>query len=521
MGRYTLRVVAEIRVHLDSLRYTRNGLETVEPLPVEVGQEHQVVLVRPALQTALCSYAGFPLGLAFPKPSVLGTMLFDLAPGAALYQFFGHCDPAGGEGLNKALADRRARVALALSVADVDDVLAVADEEGWPDDCYQVLLQALGCEPGPIDGKAESQTQAAVERFQTRYLAGAFAGLEEPRHDAFPNEGVLDAAVKSALIESIVHDVSPRIERAVLHVTKPFGGCAAFNQVAEASLSEQRRLATIVHASIPPHVENVPCEAGDAQACPIIGDGPTTCSWYREHVVEPPPSTVEQRFFRPGWLVVFDGKRLLLSVLTTLPDEEEVRFTVHATRERVASRRGQIVRNLEEQPLLGITRMGVAQVVWEPPPELMPDRNGRVQLDGEPHSLAFVASSDRVAGGLFSGWPLQEHEYFVRLHDADGEALAGERFEVEFADGSTRAGQLDEDGTTHLVAELGGAARFSFLDLDAVEWSQDVAGPRENVGETPPPDVPVEREPDEYDIQEDDGEVDDETRSHSISDEDE
>ena len=36
--------MADIRVHIDTLEYTREGLKSREPIPLQVGQHYRVVL---------------------------------------------------------------------------------------------------------------------------------------------------------------------------------------------------------------------------------------------------------------------------------------------------------------------------------------------------------------------------------------------------------------------------------------------------------------------------------------------
>lgn len=67
-----------LRVEVDSLEYTRTGLRTREPLPLQVGRHNQVVLVRPArVRSVAASHAGFPVDGSFPMPAVLSLVLFE------------------------------------------------------------------------------------------------------------------------------------------------------------------------------------------------------------------------------------------------------------------------------------------------------------------------------------------------------------------------------------------------------------------------------------------------------------
>jgi hypothetical protein len=111
---------SEVRIHVDSLEYGRDGLRT------------RVVLVRPKLETAIeDGTTGFPRDSSFPLPATLS--LFwrfatrsaafahrdpdTLVPTGQYFQIFAHAGPSGGEGHNKRLSDRRAMVGSSLLTA--------------------------------------------------------------------------------------------------------------------------------------------------------------------------------------------------------------------------------------------------------------------------------------------------------------------------------------------------------------------------------------------------------------------
>ena len=90
---------------------------------------------------------------------------------SASVTLFGHTDRIGNDDYNKKLSGRRAQSVYAVLVRDPDlweglyqDPLGADD---WSKRPVQSMLQALGFDPGPIDGVIGNQTKTAVKAFQT------------------------------------------------------------------------------------------------------------------------------------------------------------------------------------------------------------------------------------------------------------------------------------------------------------------------------------------------------------------
>ena len=87
---------------------------------------------------------------------------------------FGHADPVGNDVYNKELSGRRATAVYAMLIRDVDlweglynsKIQGVGDP--WKYKAVQVMLKALGHNPGPITGTLTPQTMQAVKDFQKK-----------------------------------------------------------------------------------------------------------------------------------------------------------------------------------------------------------------------------------------------------------------------------------------------------------------------------------------------------------------
>ena len=376
----------EIRVHVDTLEYTRQGVRTRERIPLEVSQHNRAVLVRPErIVPFAVGYAGFPEASAFPGPPVLALMqaLVGASEDGPVYQIFGHTDVSKSEGEDKTLTDLRARAARALLIADVDEALAVRALDSWDERCTQVMLRALRCDPGMVDGLIEGGSKQAIRRFQERYSDGIFhanaAVACEPRLSSLRTDGELDDDTLQALVEAYVVSFSPGIPPDGLHPTAPVAGCGSFNRVAAAPESPlNRRVSLVGYPSTPAHPESAPCSAGDAAPCAVVDDAPLRCMWYREHVRDRDPRFSQHRHFSSAWLSLPDG-RYLLSALTTVPDDEDVTFEVFLAPEPVDETAGEpSLGPALSGPLASTPERGVAQVIWTPPDDFAPNAEGRL-----------------------------------------------------------------------------------------------------------------------------------------------
>lgn len=377
--------MVDIKVHIDTLEYARDGLRTPKALPLTVGAQNRVILVRPERRKALPLGSGcFGINSCFPTPGVLSLCMlaaaqstinavFGLSP-KSLFQVYGHAEASGDEADNKVVSDKRANVMLACLKGDFEFVQSIAQDEGWGMFEQQVMLRTLRCDPGAVDGDMGPVTRAAIRLFQYEYTVGVF---HRHRPDLEPSaaleqNGDLDDATAGALVEAYVVATSPFLQPAQLHPTHPAAGCSEFNAMSPDAdtAAHNRRISLVVHPDLPQHHDAAPCTAGDHEVCPINDkyEHRLRCLWYREHVIEPKGHAIAHRHFDLRWLVLPNG-RVLLSALTTLPDDDAITFRVHRT--KAISRSDEVSEdNLSDalsDDMQGLIRGGVAQVVWEPP----------------------------------------------------------------------------------------------------------------------------------------------------------
>ncbi len=439
--------MVEIRVHIDTLEYTREGLRSRDGIALQVGQHNQVVLVRPERRSSIsASYAGFPPNLSFPGPAVLSMLLHhhtatdgvrslsDRLASGGKAQLFAHTDATGSEAENKDLSDRRARCVMALLIRDVGHVSSIAAFEEWGPDLQQVMLRALECDPGPIDGKHEVLTTEAIEAFQASYLQGAYHQEDEPRlKPALDADGKLGGDTREALIDAYVSRFSPRLSPGAFVAKAPANGCAFHNPAVTPDEPSNRRVSLVVHPGPLAHPEAVPCAEGDAAACAVVGGpGQHTCMWFREHVVEKPCADALHHHFLPSWRKLTNGN-YMLSVLTTVPDTEDVDFQVFASKEP-----GDGVELPDPSFYLHdlgamITNRpvhGVAQVVWEPPADFDPGQDGRTEGPSGRYVPMFRVSHARTGTRLHDSYPATEIVVLLAREELDG-SLSGHE-DVEF-----------------------------------------------------------------------------------------
>jgi hypothetical protein len=107
-----------------------------------------------------------------PEASLEMAALSDLRlahPGAAA-SVFGHADPVGDDDYNKTLSGRRALAVYGLLVRDGATWEKLYSNafggDDWGTRAIQLMVRALGFDPGHIDGKMGAQTKAAVKGYQ-------------------------------------------------------------------------------------------------------------------------------------------------------------------------------------------------------------------------------------------------------------------------------------------------------------------------------------------------------------------
>lgn len=365
------------------VKVTKQGYldETVE---AEAPGAVEVVLVRvaPAVGWAIPGTV-FLAGTACPGPGALGHLTWvqeraDLTPERQL-RIFAHTREAGDDAANKALSDRRARVVMAILSRDLDDLDAVAAEEGWGVAQSQAMLRGLGCDPGPIDGVEGAFTKTAVRGFQRDFNADVFhrlAGLPRVRPDV-PVDGQLAGATTDALRDAFAAcAVSGRtpLPRGAF-VQDGSSGCAGFNLGDDDD--PRGRVEVGVFVEPPPAV--FPCTAGDASACAVDSETAPRCRFYRE-VLVPDDTQVLASFFDLTWsLDPTDGRTVFLSALSPLPDGAPVTLTVHRLKAALpdpAPASWHHTDRPDPGPVLGATtgvvQGGVVTAAWTPPEGFAP-----------------------------------------------------------------------------------------------------------------------------------------------------
>ena len=108
---------------------------------------------------------------AKPEFDELAT-LKNALPGSPL-TIFGHADPVGDDAYNKVLSGRRARAVYAVITRNIEIWEALySNSDGTGDDWslrhLQIMLKALGFDPGNPSGSATSQSTNAVKDFQRK-----------------------------------------------------------------------------------------------------------------------------------------------------------------------------------------------------------------------------------------------------------------------------------------------------------------------------------------------------------------
>src|SRR5690606_26471025 len=88
-------------------------------------------------------------------------------PGSPM-SVFGHADPTGDPSYNKILSERRARSVFAVMTKNTDiweDLFRNqqgASGDDWGTRSLQMMLDALGHQPGNMDGKMDERTREAI-----------------------------------------------------------------------------------------------------------------------------------------------------------------------------------------------------------------------------------------------------------------------------------------------------------------------------------------------------------------------
>lgn len=382
-------------------RELRQGIE------LHTGERHNLILAFARNKSLLVEGSVFAFDSAFPSAGILLHLeQVQRALGEetdARIAVFGHTDVKGSEAHNKRLSERRAKAALAMLKRDVDLFDSVAEDDTWGTRQYQVMLRALGCNPGAIDGVEGEMTKSAVRGFQRGYNENVYhRDPDSPSraHEDLVVDGLLGPKTKAALRDAYVVSSSCRVDDSRLS-DPPSVGCSELNPISDRD-EENRRVMIALIGPEGPRRSDYPCVEGDVGACPRAGDDKTRCLFYRRYFKEYEELDTAP-FFDFRWLREMSGA-VHLSALTPLPDGP-AQFTIYRYDSPIvspmpSSQGGEPRPSLlgeELDVVRGEIRGGVAYVRWTPPDDFDPFDFGDWLVDHD-HDLELF-DGDEPEGG--------------------------------------------------------------------------------------------------------------------------
>lgn len=120
-----------------------------------------------------------------------------------LLTVFGHADPSGSDSYNKPLSERRAAAVYGLLVRDIELweqlCLKGSGSDQWGYRHLQLILKALGYDPGATDGVVTATNRTAVRAFQAQHKSVTGGAL--------PQDGSIDAATRKSLFAAYMDAV--------------------------------------------------------------------------------------------------------------------------------------------------------------------------------------------------------------------------------------------------------------------------------------------------------------------------
>lgn len=342
---------------------------------LSLGKVHEIVVRPPPPQPAR-AFPGstFAFDASFPTPSVASLIkaaheLLDSTPEASV-GIFGHADKSGSEEYNKTLSDARAELVFSLLTGDFERFASKARDEDWAPEHYQVMLRALGNNPGAIDGQVGPQTKQAVAAFRHDYNLDLFHddGRRARACPDLPEGDALDDATKDALVDAYHAELSGDLDPARF-VGPKFSGCGEFNPRSDEP-AENRRVTLAIYGADAPEAREFPCIAGEASACEVDDGGRARCRFYRERVAPEEARQPALPFWDLRWLPTLTGYAQL-SALTTLPDTDDVEFVVQLAQgvsatEETGEGTSLPATGTEIARIPGVIRQGVAHTRWDP-----------------------------------------------------------------------------------------------------------------------------------------------------------
>jgi hypothetical protein len=216
------------------------------------------------------------------------------AHAGAPLSIFGHADPVGEDDYNKTLSGRRAMAVYALLVRDVDKWESLYSQsfggDKWGARAIQMMVRAMGFDPGVIDGVVGGHTKEAIKGYQqSKGLAVDGDAGKDTRKALFGD--YMDAICRDAggqpfkldpKADFLAQGADPKLRGDVQ-------GCSEFNLVVVFSQDEDERLSKPENA-VERNADNLPnrrvlvylfppgskIDLGK-WPCPASDDGPPKC----------------------------------------------------------------------------------------------------------------------------------------------------------------------------------------------------------------------------------------------------
>lgn len=235
------------------------------------------------------SAAAFELDSTFPEATLVTSLhafvrAAEDRPDTRLMLFAHATDKASADD-NKALADLRAQLVLALLTADLALLDKVAKNADWSLVHYQAAMKALGIAPMPVDGKPGPKTNRGLKRFQSSYNAGDYHKRTERKraYGELKCDGVMGPKTEAAIRDAYLALVPASLDKTRFFGPK-FAGCGHFNRTGDEK--RDRRVCLTFYRPDFPTESKIPCKQGDAGSCTVNQqtEHPLKCNFYRRTI---------------------------------------------------------------------------------------------------------------------------------------------------------------------------------------------------------------------------------------------
>jgi hypothetical protein len=232
--------------------------------PTDKDSEHNTI--RPAIFPLACfklEDVTFDFDSSFIMPGLRPAMaalkdLLDEHPNSPM-SIFGHADPVGNDDYNKGLSGRRAQAFFALLSRRIDlwEDLHTHEPKGWGDRSVQLMLDALGFNPGRTDGTVDQPTKDAIKAFQSAEGLGS-DGIAGPNTRKKLYEKYMDFLCVDSAATPYQLEKSAFLGRGADAGGKAdFQGCSEFNPLLLFS-KEEKRVFDADQDKGPRNAENAP-----------------------------------------------------------------------------------------------------------------------------------------------------------------------------------------------------------------------------------------------------------------------